>query len=83
FDAEIGGVRYRGARWSKYRVWCLQRLRGHFNALAPADQSTAKALLEQHGCWEPLWRQVELPIDPEFCSQLPFHADAKMIGVNE
>ncbi len=22
----VGGVRYKGARWSKYRVWCLQRI---------------------------------------------------------
>ena len=36
-----------------------------------------------HRCWEPLWRQPELPIEDEFCSQAPFHADAKMIGVNE
>jgi glutathione S-transferase len=83
FDAEIGGVRYLGARWSKYRVWCLQQLRGHFRALGPADQDTAQALLEQHGCWEPLWRHAELPIDAGFCDQLPFHVDAKMIDVYE
>ena len=83
FDAEIGGVRYRGARWSKYRVWCLQQLRGHFKALAPADQDAAQALLEQHGCWEPLWRHAELPIDAGLCSRLPFHVDAKMIEVYE
>ncbi len=83
FDAEIGGVRYRAARWSKYRVWCLQQLRGHFKALAPADQDTAQALLEQHGCWEPLWRHTDLPIEAGLCSQLPFHVDAKMIDVYE
>ena len=83
FDAEIGGVRYKGARWSKYRVWCLAQLRSHFNALDSADQDTAQALLEQHGCWEPLWRHAELPIDKEMCSGLPFYVDAEMIGVNE
>ncbi|MEE4143455.1 MAG: glutathione S-transferase family protein [Halieaceae bacterium] len=81
FDTEVGGVRYRGARWSKYRVWCLQQLRGHFEALAGDDQDTARALLQQHGCWEPLWRQPELPIDAGICSGLPFHVDAKMIDV--
>tara|TARA_R110001592_G_scaffold363371_1_gene685580 strand:- start:198352 stop:199461 length:1110 start_codon:yes stop_codon:yes gene_type:complete len=81
FDAEIDGVRYRGARWSKYRVWCLQRLRDHFNVLAPADQSTAEALLASHGCWEPLWRHQDLPLDSGFCDRLPFRVDAKMIDV--
>lgn len=81
FDAEIGGVRYRGARWSKYRVWCLQQLRDHFKALTPADQDRAQVLLTQHGCWEPLWQHTELPLEPDFCGRLPFHADAKMIDV--
>ena len=81
FDAEIGGVQYRGARWSKYRVWCLQQLRDHFKALTPADQDRAQVLLTQHGCWEPLWQHTELPLEPDFCGRLPFHADAKMIDV--
>jgi hypothetical protein len=83
FDANIDGVQYRGARRSKYRVWCLQQLRGHFKALASAEQDKAQALLEQHGCWEPLWRHAELPIASGFCDQLPFHVDAKMIEVYE
>jgi glutathione S-transferase len=81
FDAVIDGVQYRGARWSPYRVWCLQQLRGHFNALEPASRASAQALLEQHGCWEPLWRHEQLPITAGFCSRLPFHVDAKMIDV--
>jgi glutathione S-transferase len=81
FNTEVGGVHYRGARWSKYRVWCLQQLRGHFNTLPANDQKATQALLEQHGCWEPLWRHGTLPIAADFCNQLPFHADAKMIDV--
>ena len=83
FDVNIDGVQYRGARWSKYRVWCLQQLRVHFKALAPSDQVSAQALLEEYGCWEPLWRHGKLPIDAGFCEQLPFHVDAKMIEVYE
>jgi glutathione S-transferase len=79
FDADIDGVLYRGARSSRYRVWCLQQLRAQFSLLAPPDQEAARALLEQHGCWEPLWRQSELPIAAGFCQRLPFYVDAKMI----
>jgi|TARA_B110000503_G_scaffold51450_2_gene83010 glutathione S-transferase len=81
FDADIGGVHYRGARWSKYRVWCIQRLRVHYSALSVQDQDRARNLLTQHGCWEPLWRHEQLPIDGDLCSRLPFFGDAKMIDV--
>ncbi len=81
FNVEVGGVSYRGAIWSPYRVWCLAQLRSHFNSLAPGQQETARALLTKSGCWEPLWHHNELPIEKEFCSKLPFHADAKMIDI--
>lgn len=81
FDVKIDGVGYRRARWSKYRVWCLQQLRDHFNALPAAEQGEAQSLLTRYDCWEPLWRHAELPLAPGFCGRLPFHADAKMIDV--
>lgn len=81
FDADIGGVRYRNARWSPYRVWCLRQLRAHFNALSSQEQNLARDLLMQHGCWEPLWRQTQLPIAENLCSRLPFFGEAKMIDV--
>jgi glutathione S-transferase len=56
FDAAIQGVPYEDLPTSQYRVWCLERLRTHFNALADAPRREARALLERHGCWEPLWR---------------------------
>ena len=83
FDADIGGVSYRGARSSKYRVWVLKRLREHFDDLGGEARDAARPLLEQHRCWEPLWRHHELPVGDEFCGRLPFHADAKMIDVYE
>jgi len=81
FDAEIDGVQYRGARWSHYRVWCLQKLRDHFLALSTSEQAQAQAILEQHNCWEPLWRHKNLPMKEGLCSELPFYVDAKMIDV--
>ncbi|AQA19264.1 glutathione S-transferase [Halioglobus japonicus] len=83
FDIELGGVPYQGARTSRYRVWCLAQLREHYRKLDEADQSTLKVLLEQHGCWEPLWRLATLPLSPAQENQLPFRADAKMLAVNE
>lgn len=83
FDAEIGGVAYRGARYSRYRVWCLQELRSHYEAL-PADvKGTARELLDKHDCWEPLWRNQSLPLLSGQEQGLPFRASTKMVGVNE
>jgi glutathione S-transferase len=81
FDAHIGGVHYHRARSSRYRVWCLQQLREHYNALSIENQSDARQLLELHACWEPMWRQKVLPIDAQVCAQLPFYSKDKMIDV--
>jgi len=81
FDAEIGGVKYQKARWSKYRVWCLRQLRQQFIDLPDSAKNIAENLLRQHNCWEPLWRHAKLPIDENLCAQLPFYVDAKMIDV--
>jgi glutathione S-transferase len=83
FDCEVGGVRYRGARYSRYRVWCLQQLRQHFEALPEGAQGAARELLERHACWEPLWRQPTLPLMPAQEQDLPFRGTTKMVGVNE
>ena len=78
FDASIEGVRYRRIPLSRYRVWCLERLRAHFEALPEAPAARARALLESHGCWEPLWR-VKDPasgVDPE--NRAPFAPGVKV-----
>lgn len=83
FDVEVGGVLYQGARYSRYRVWCLQELRCHYQALPESQQAPTRDLLEKHGCWEPLWRQEPLPLLPGQEAGLPFRADSKMVGANE
>ena len=60
FDAEIHGVPYRSLPVSRYRVWCLEKLRAHFVALGGGASEDARKLLEAHSCWEPLWR-VDAP----------------------
>lgn len=60
FDAEIASARFHALPTSRYRVWCLERLRAHFETLRGGVADEARGLLEAHGCWEPLWR-VEAP----------------------
>jgi glutathione S-transferase len=81
FDVELQGVRYERLRTSRYRVWCLERLRDHFDALPEATRQAARALLEKHGCWEPLWRVPEPTsgIDPE--GRAPFAHGFSMTGL--
>ena len=83
FDAEVGGVIYRRARYSRYRVWCLKELRSQYLMLPDQAQMTVRALLERHGCREPLWRHQHLPLLPGQEDSLPFKGDTKMVGVNE
>ena len=81
FDVEVGGVHYRRARYSGYRVWCLAELRRHVQELPEADQQAAQDLLQSHDCWEPLWRTPNLPLLPNQEQGLPFRATTKMVGV--
>ena len=83
FDVEIGGVAYRRARYSRYRVWCLQELRSHYESLPQNAQASAKELLERHACWEPLWRNEALPLLSGQEQDLPFRGSTKMVGVND
>jgi len=79
FDLEIQGARYRRLPVSRYRVWCLERLRAHYEALEGARPG-ARRLLEDHGCWEPLWR-VDAPgsgYDP--AGTAPFGRGLGMFG---
>ena len=71
-DAEIEGVWYRGLPVSRYRVWCLERLRSHYEALPEQTCVEARSLLETHGCWEPLWRMARLDSGHDPDGQVPF-----------
>jgi glutathione S-transferase len=81
FDVAVQGVRYRRLRTSRYRVWCLEQLRGHYEALPEDARTAASARLERHGCQGPLWR-VRDPasgVDPE--GQAPFGPGHSMTGL--
>jgi hypothetical protein len=82
FDVDIEGAPYRRIRTARYRVWCLEELRRHFEELDDPEQREARARLEAHGCWAPLWN-VEDPmsgIDPERAA--PFSSGASMTGMD-
>jgi glutathione S-transferase len=83
FDVRVGDISYFDARSSRYRVWCLDTLRGHYEGLPDEERDQARELLERHGCWEPLWRIAELPLLPGQECGLPFRAGSKMLAVNE
>lgn len=55
FDVTIEGVTYRRIRTARYRVWCLEMLRSHYDALSTSHQDEVRERLEAHGCWAPLW----------------------------
>jgi hypothetical protein len=80
FDVEVEGTTYRRLPTSRYRVWCLERLRAHFEALPEGPAAEARALLERHRAWEPLWR-VESPgsgHDPD--GRAPLGAGLEVFG---
>lgn len=83
FDADIAGVSYKRARYSRYRVWCLQQLRVHYEALTETDQKACRQTLERTGCWQPLWQEQQLPLLAGQEAGLPFQASTKMLAVNE
>ena len=69
---------YRGIPISRYRVWCLERLRAHFEALPAGARDEARGILEKHCAWEPLWR-VAAPasgVDP--AGKAPFSRAVKV-----
>ena len=83
FDVTVDGITYKNARYSRYRVWCLSQIRDNFSNLPKDSQEEIKKILKTTGCWEPLWKEDNLPLDPNQEARLPFWADSKMVGVNE
>lgn len=81
FDIQVDGVEYKKARYSRYRVWCLEQLRKRWLGLPAQGQETTKALLEAQGCWGPMWQPETLPLLPDQEAGLPFRATSKMIDV--
>ena len=82
FDVDIEGAPYRNIRTARYRVWCMEELRRHFDELTEPQQQECRVRLEAHGCWEPLWQVEGLAseIDPK--REAPFGGSHSMTGVD-
>lgn len=83
FDVTVNGVTFKKARYSRYRIWCLQELRDQFKALPAEAEAKVEVLLKQNDCWNALWQEQNLPLLANQEQGLPFRADTKMVGVNE
>jgi glutathione S-transferase len=83
FDVTLQGVFFDKLRTARYRVWCLEQLRGRFEALPEPARDQARALLERHACWEPLWRVTETNsgVDPD--GRAPFGREYSMTGLRD
>ena len=79
FSTTIDGVTYPNARASAYRVWCLEQLRVHYRALSPDIAESVQRRLQQHGCWEPLWRTEPLESGINVNTNPPFGTNTKML----
>jgi len=75
----VQGSTYRSVPTSAYRVWCLAQLRARFRELpAPAAADTRRRL-EEHGCWEPLWRVRGLTSGHDRDGEAPFCRVTRMV----
>ena len=81
FDIQIDGIEFKNARYSRYRVWCLNELRERWLGLTDEAKKTTQDLLAGQGAWDAMWQPRELPLLPNQEGGLPFRATTKMIGV--
>jgi glutathione S-transferase len=79
YDLIIQDTTYRKVPTSAYRVWCLERLRARYDRLQPAAASEVRAILEQHGCWEPMWRVHPLASGHDPAGTAPFCRSMRMV----
>jgi glutathione S-transferase len=78
-DLTVQGTTYRGVPTSAYRVWCLEQLRKRFAGLAPSAADQVRTLLEQHDCWEAIWRVGDLASGHDPANEAPFCQALRMV----
>ncbi|NIB40411.1 glutathione S-transferase family protein [Pseudomaricurvus alkylphenolicus] len=83
YGVTIQGVTYNNLITSRYRVWCLEKLRQKFQQLPQAAQKTLQTKLEFCGAWEPLWRIIQLESGFDTQNQLPFASGIEVFSGDE
>jgi len=78
-DLSVQGVTYPGIPTSAYRPWCLQQLQVGFRELPEAASAEVREILEQHGCWEPLWRITDFRCEHDPDGTAPFCRATRMV----
>jgi len=80
YNMSVQGCNYTRITVSRYRVYCLEKLREGFASLTPAEQSTVRGLLP-HGQADILWQQsltAASEYDPD--GRLPFGQAINVYG---
>ena len=78
-ELAVQGFTYPGVPTSPYRVWCLEQLRARFGELPPQEAARVRVLLEEHGCWEPMWRVRSLASGHDPRGEAPFCRVTRMV----
>ncbi len=78
-DLTVQAITYRRVPTSAYRVWCLEQLRHRFDGLEGVEADTVRALLQEHGCWQPLWSVGELASGHDPAGEAPFCRALRMV----
>jgi glutathione S-transferase len=78
-DLAVQGTTYRATPTSAYRPWCLRQLQLHFEQLPDEPARAVRAILENHGCWEPLWRVTDFRCDHDPDGTAPFCKATRMV----
>ncbi|MGA7396433.1 MAG: glutathione S-transferase family protein [Solirubrobacterales bacterium] len=78
-DLSVQGVNYPSIPTSAYRPWCLKQLQQKFQELPDDASATVRGILEDHGCWEPLWRVTDFRNDHDPEGTAPFCQATRMV----
>jgi len=78
-DLLVQGFTYRRVPTSAYRPWCLKQLQERFHSLPEEAAKSVREILEQNGCWEPLWRVTGFRCDHDPGNEAPFCQATRMV----
>jgi len=78
-DLSVQGFTYPGVPTSAYRPWCLKQLQERYNGLPETAANEVREILEDHGCWQPLWRITGFRCEHDPEGTAPFCRATRMV----